>query len=280
MERRLLERMRKTPARFTYGRESGATISPKTIAETLKVLKAGFKAARAELGYKNIKQDLWLFTPTWLRAALKREGNAEKRSFTKHQVTATLSAARHPEVVKVFPHCSTRDHAICATAYYTGKRPGETLGLRWKDVDFDKGVISVYQQKTRRLDLVPLVSKLAMILREHRLEMAKKFDTDPGDLVFQNSEGGLVDLHNWNDRTWKKIRAQAGLPSGLLFKHFRHTEGTNVYAEALKKAADALGHADGSKVAGMHYVNQQADAALAERRRLLEAATSLPDVAA
>ncbi|MDD3889962.1 MAG: tyrosine-type recombinase/integrase [Syntrophomonadaceae bacterium] len=41
---------------------------------------------------------------------------------------------------KIIDH---RDYMIIYTAFFTGMRQGELLGLRWKDVDFIKATISV-----------------------------------------------------------------------------------------------------------------------------------------
>lgn len=46
-------------------------------------------------------------------------------------------------LAKIIDH---RDYSIIYTAFFTGMRQGELLGLRWKDVDFIKATIDVRQQ--------------------------------------------------------------------------------------------------------------------------------------
>ena len=38
--------------------------------------------------------------------------------------------------------------AFCLTAMFAGLRPGEVIGLRWRDIDFDKGTLSVVRGMT------------------------------------------------------------------------------------------------------------------------------------
>lgn len=37
-------------------------------------------------------------------------------------------------------------------SFYTGARRGEVLALRWKDIDFDKNIIHIVQNKIRKVN--------------------------------------------------------------------------------------------------------------------------------
>lgn len=76
-------------------------------------------------------------------------------------------------------------YPMIATALYSGLRKGELYGLRWCDLDFDRGQITVaksYSGKTKsgKTRHVPLVPRLAPILRAWR----DRPHRDPSDLVF------------------------------------------------------------------------------------------------
>ena len=47
---------------------------------------------------------------------------------------------------------------------YTGSRPSEVLRLTWQDVDFDRGRVSLWQQKTRAAKTVPMSKALREVL--------------------------------------------------------------------------------------------------------------------
>jgi integrase len=82
-----------------------------------------------------------------------------------------------PQARDVFP--------MVATALYTGLRKGELFGLRWSDLNFERGQITVAKSydgktKTGKTRHVPLVPRLAPILRAWRDRQHR----DPSPLVF------------------------------------------------------------------------------------------------
>jgi integrase len=106
-----------------------------------------------------------------------------KRILTLEEVNTLLSAAQRR---------GHRWHALLATFIYTGVRLGEALGLRWKDIDFDDGVVRVRKQadrdtgvlrapKQNSLRDIPLATALRKVLLEWKLE--SRF-VDPEDRLF------------------------------------------------------------------------------------------------
>jgi integrase len=111
----------------------------------------------------------------------------------------------------------TRPYALWAVALAVGLRRGEALGLRWKDVDLDRGELRV-SQTLRRVDgrlqflpprsersrrRVPLPSVTVAALKRHRmqatLEAAKRGGwIGPDDLVFTSSIGTPLEPRNAN----------------------------------------------------------------------------------
>ena len=123
-----------------------------------------------------------------------------------------------------------RYHAAIATALFSGLRLSELLGLLWRDVDFDRGVLHVSHQLARdgsrtqlkrpaaRRDVV-LMPELAALLRRHRL--ASPFSRDE-DLVFCSGRGRTIGHRNLTARGLEKAGSRAGL-SGVTFHVLRHT---------------------------------------------------------
>lgn len=101
---------------------------------------------------------------------------------------------------------------------YTGMRRGELFKLRWTDIDFDRGFISIRDPKGKRNQVIPLSESARGILANHPR-------TD-SPFVFPGRKGAQrTDIH----KTVNRIKKAAGLPKGFRALHgLRH-----VYASML-----------------------------------------------
>jgi integrase len=66
--------------------------------------------------------------------------------------------------------CASAPHLrpILAVAFGTGLRKGDILGLKWKDVDLDRGIISIQMQKTGEpveIPLIPMIKDLLLQMK-------------------------------------------------------------------------------------------------------------------
>jgi integrase len=104
--------------------------------------------------------------------------------------------ARPAEAKALIEVLGPRERPIYATALYAGLRRGELQGLRWQEVDFERGVIRVERSWDRRAGAiepksrsgrrrVPLTAQLRPYLIEHRLRQGHGED----GIVFPNSAG-------------------------------------------------------------------------------------------
>jgi integrase len=123
------------------------------------------------------------------------------------------------EIQKLIETAPTKYASIIRTAVFTGLRLGELLGLKWSDVDFARGVISVRRQLTQQGDLtepktasgkreVVMFPDLGRFLREHRL--ASAFSADD-HFVFTTREGTPHLQGNVTKRGLAKAATAAGL---------------------------------------------------------------------
>lgn len=150
-------------------------------------------------------------------------------------------------------------YAFFTTAVYTGMRAGELFGLRWKDVSFSRGLITIQRSfdkptKSGNLRHIPILSVLAPILKGWKLQ-------NPNDLVFPNEAGNM---HAPNPRlikyahrfttkkgiqetkgTFGEILEAANLPR-IRFHDLRHTFASHWVMKGgdLFKLQKILGHAD------------------------------------
>ena len=117
--------------------------------------------------------------------------------------------------------------ALLEIAGIMGPRKGEYLALRWSDVNLENRVITLRSgvQREGGVGLVigdrknhdshhfPISSKQVQILVAYR-EFQKSNKTQWSqdlDLLFPNSQGGIMDPRNFN-RSWKKFLEVHGLP--------------------------------------------------------------------
>jgi len=116
---------------------------------------------------------------------------------------------------------------IFKAAVYTGLRRGELLGLRWGDVELERGRLHVRQTfgkygfglpKSRAgRRIVPLTPTLVTELRRHKLAQA----LNDRDLVFASEVGTPIDPDNLK-RAWERTVRKSGLRH-VGFHTLRHT---------------------------------------------------------
>lgn len=122
-----------------------------------------------------------------------------------------------------------------AFAFLTGTRPSEMLGLLWKDVDLDNGVVSIIRVQQLDGSLkpftktdagmrdIPLNSLLLSMLKDwkercprlngklHRVFPAHGQFRGRGGPPKEGSDGGLS-LHNYRNRVWYPMLKRLDLP--------------------------------------------------------------------
>jgi integrase len=157
-----------------------------------------------------------------------------------------------------------RDHELfplLRLAATTGMRRGEVLGLRWRDVDLQRGVLQVVQQRVRgadaltygppktsrgrrRIDLDPAT---VSALREHRRrQLEDRLAFGPGyidaDLVFARADGSPLDP-DVVSRSFERLARRVGL-TPIRFHDLRHTHATLALAAGIhpKVVQERLGH--------------------------------------
>lgn len=74
-----------------------------------------------------------------------------------------------PEIEKLIGAAAPHLRPILAVAFGTGLRKGDILGLRWRDVDLDRSIISIKMQKTEEPIEIPLIPMLRDLLEQMKL---------------------------------------------------------------------------------------------------------------
>jgi integrase len=230
-----------------YAGLTAQNLSPRTVRFTHSVLTSAFKQA--------VRWRMITHNPCD-SAELPRKASAEMQSLTPKEAARFLKEAE-----------SDRWSALFVLALATGLRPSEYLGLKWSDVDLDRGVINVQRSlhwrsyktgdwyfgepKTpRSRRRIPLPASAVRALVEHRRHQAEeRLKAGPDyknlDLVFATVEGHPLIRLNIVQKHFKPILERAMLPPTVRLYDLRHSCATLLLAanENPKVVSERLGHA-------------------------------------
>jgi integrase len=187
-------------------------------------------------------------------AAIKspRPDPEEMYPLSADEASALLKAAR-----------GERFEALYMLAITTGLRRGELLGLRWRDVDLEHGVLRVGhalvreggryrlgETKTKRGHRsIRLTSQAVSALGVHRkrqleerMRLASLYEDH--DLIYATQKGTPLNPENLVKRSFKPLLKRAGLPE-IRFHDLRHTCATLLLGRGVhpKLVQELLGHA-------------------------------------
>jgi integrase len=150
---------------------------------------------------------------------------------------------------------------VFAVALTTAARPSEYLALKWQDINWERGTVSVARtlEKVsggwRFAETKRARSRRVIKLQEWVLELLQHLSTktnpksacsgwhEAADLIFTTSSGRPVDSDKLA-RTFKSVLRKAGLPAIRLYD-LRHTGATLALAAGVppKVVSEQLGHA-------------------------------------
>jgi hypothetical protein len=143
----------------------------------------------------------------------------------------------------------------------TGLRPAELFALEHRDLDFKEGAVyvrrayangRVWHVKTRR-------SMRGVPLQAMALEALRRLPPSESPLVFPNSRGGYIDLHNFRQRHWRPALVKSGIEPLRQPYDLRHTYATFALRAGL--SAFALSRYMGTSLAmiDLHYGHLASD---------------------
>ncbi len=158
-----------------------------------------------------------------------------------------------------------RLESLFVLAIASGARQGELFGLQWRDIDLERGVLSIQrtliearghlefgEPKTshgrRRMDLPDSAVRTLRALRR-RLPAIPH----PTMLIFTDTEGNPLRKSNFTRRVWHPLLHDAGLPP-VTFHSLRHSHITMLLAAGgnLKAVSERVGHSRTSMTADVY----------------------------
>jgi integrase len=161
-----------------------------------------------------------------------------------------------------------RLEALFVLAIHCGLREGELLALRWEDAllqaakpallvrrtltrgENGRGYVVGTSTKSGKGRRVRLTRRATEALKDHRKRQLEEMMRLAGlwqdqGLVFPNEIGSLFNPSNLRNRSFKRIKARAGVREDLRFHDLRHTCATLLLGEGVnvKVVSELLGHA-------------------------------------
>jgi len=227
------------------GRADGEPLSPRSLLHVHRVLSEALKQATLwQLAPRNVCDAVE--APKARRTDIKTIGPGEVREL----IEAALA--------------EDSPYGDCAVlALHTGLRLGELLGLRWEDVDLERGHVRVRRSlqhlpgqerefrepKTARgRRTIPLgATAISVLERLRRRQIEERLASGPGykneALVLATSVGTPLNGGNVR-RAFYRITSRLGL-APLRFHDLRHTHATLLLARGVhpKVVSERLGHA-------------------------------------
>jgi integrase len=159
-----------------------------------------------------------------------KEPRGRDRHLNDDEITALLRAT------KASPHPHL--HAIVLIALTTGARRGEVTGLRWRDVDLDKGRAVLHETKNTYKRTLALAPQVIAELREIR--KVRRIDDD---LIFASPNPEGKRSFSTVEKAWQDALSEAGI-TDFRFHDLRHTFASRMAMDGktLNEIAGALGH--------------------------------------
>ncbi len=163
----------------------------------------------------------------------------ERAFLEPSEITALLTAAD-----------DVRDSTILATFAYAGLRRGETFGLKWGDIDWTDGRVSVSRSLYQGVITTPKTDHSIRYVDVPGSLLATWaiyrgcYPSLSGGFIFRTDGGAPLDPDNWSKRCFARIVARAEVRR-IGLHGLRHTYASLLInqGENLKYVSQQLGHA-------------------------------------
>jgi integrase len=158
------------------------------------------------------------------------EPRDRERCLTDDEQQRLLRACQRSRNVQLYPAVVL---LLC-----TGTRKNELLQRQWRDIDVERGLLSLPQTKNKERRAIPLVPQALALLREQATYARREHPTSPW--VFPRADGKKP---TYIDYAWRNACARAQIED-LHLHDLRHTTASYLAMSgaSLREIAEILGH--------------------------------------
>lgn len=197
----------------------GQARSPSTVVRYMATLSHVFTIAVKEWG--------WVDDSPMRKVTKPREPRGRVRFLSDDERVRLLAACKESNSEYLYP--------VTVLALSTGGRRMEILGLKWKDIDFIRSVITLHETKNGDRRILPLAGHALALIKD----LAKDRASDC-DLVFPGKSGSApVDIRT----PWENALKRVGIED-FKFHDLRHSCASYLAMNgaSLAEIAEILGH--------------------------------------
>lgn len=220
-------------------------ITPEKIEEVLAALKRSGRSNSTVNRYRSLISSVFTFALKTGRVA----ANPVTRVGRYRENDSRLRWLRPEEEQRIRKALVADSHEWeFDLALHTGMRRGEQFGLRWKDVDLERGILTV-KGKTGRRHVVANQTAVAALAKLQKLSGEKEF-------VCPDANGAAV-KRDW--RRWLEVAAKDAGVKDFHWHDLRHTFASRLVMAGvdIRTVQELLGHK--SIVMTMRYAHLSAD---------------------
>lgn len=228
--------------KLAAGYPGDAHRSPATVVRYLAALSHCLSVA--------VKEYQWLEDSPMRKVSKPKEPRGRVRFLSDEERAALLAACQESSNPNLFP--------VVMLALSTGMRAGEIMALEWRDVDLQRGWLTLRETKNGERRGVPLAGKALELLKQHG--KVRRLDTP---LLFPgNNPGKPVDLR----APWLAALKRAGIED-CRFHDLRHSAASYLAMNgaSLNEIADVLGHKTLSMVKRYAHLSESHKAGVVAR---------------
>ncbi len=216
-------------------------ITPLEIERMKLELKKGLNARGKPYSAQTIKHQLNLIGRLFNRAikwGMYNGDNPVKKVQpirVDNQKTEFLTDEEAERLLTVLEDWPCRESAAFVQfAMFSGLRRGEIIKLKWDDLDFERGMVTLRAPKGGKTTTIPLSDEALSALREMEIK---------NDLVFPGKSGG--ERYDFKG-PWQRIRKAAELPEDFRFHGLRHHFASTLVSNGVDLAVvrELLTHKD------------------------------------
>jgi integrase/recombinase XerC len=213
----------------SYLKELMKTAKRATVQRRLSAIKAFFRYRETTIGAASPARSIR--SPKNVRGLPSILQEAEVRKLIEFSPTLDDSTP-----------AAIRDRAIFETLYSSGLRVGELVGLDWRDIDEELGMVMIRAGKGNKDRLVPLGEPALDALLAWRRAMPVAWEHNGP--VITNLRGGRLTTRSVETILRKRIEA-AGVSAGVTPHGLRHSFATHMLGNGadLRSIQEMLGHA-------------------------------------